>query len=120
MDPTLEITFACRKFCIACWCALVTCSTAPPAVRGCSSALGDASGINAELTMRIHSYGQRVTHFHRGADGRAEDAAPSSLSNRQRFWYGWKMWSFACTATWHACPQSERLGSAVNLSDAAS
>jgi hypothetical protein len=38
----------------------------------------------------------------------------------QRFWYGWKMWSFAFTATWHACPQSEGLGSAVNLSDAAS
>jgi hypothetical protein len=37
-----------------------------------------------------------------------------------RFWYGWKMWSFAFTATWHACPQSERLGSAVNVSDAAS
>ena len=37
-----------------------------------------------------------------------------------RFWYGWKMWSFAFTATWHACPQSEGLGSAVNLSDAAS
>src|SRR3954467_5117451 len=28
----------------------------------------------------------------------------------QRFWYGWKMWSFAFTATWHACPQSEGLG----------
>src|SRR5580692_2521817 len=26
------------------------------------------------------------------------------------------MWSFAFTATWHECPQSERLGSAVNLS----
>jgi len=38
----------------------------------------------------------------------------------QRFWYGWKMWSFAFTATWHACPQSEGLGSAVNVSDAAS
>jgi hypothetical protein len=38
----------------------------------------------------------------------------------QRFWYGWKMWSFAFTATWHACPQSEGLGSAENLSDAAS
>jgi hypothetical protein len=38
----------------------------------------------------------------------------------QRFWYGWKMWSFAFTATWHACPQSEGLGSAMNLSDAAS
>src|SRR2546430_5769028 len=38
----------------------------------------------------------------------------------QRFWYGWKMWSFAFTATWHACPQSEGLGSAANLSDAAS
>jgi len=38
----------------------------------------------------------------------------------QRFWYGWKMWSFAFTATWHACPQSEGLGSAVNLSDASS
>ena len=39
----------------------------------------------------------------------------------QRFWYGWKMYSFAFTAIWHAFPQSERLlGSAVNLSDAAS
>src|SRR3954471_12877652 len=42
------------------------------------------------------------------------------MSEFQRFWYGWKMWSFAFTATWHACPQSEGLGSAVNLSDAAS
>src|ERR1700680_4358737 len=30
------------------------------------------------------------------------------------------MWSFAFTTTWHVCPQSEGLGSAVNLSDAAS
>src|SRR5580704_4182451 len=37
----------------------------------------------------------------------------------QRFSYGWKMWSFAFTATWHVCPQSEGLGSAVNLSGAA-
>jgi len=41
-------------------------------------------------------------------------------ARHHRFWYGWKMWSFAFTATWHACPQSEGLGSAEKLSDAAS
>src|SRR5437660_1042822 len=38
----------------------------------------------------------------------------------QRFWYGWKMWSFVFTATWQACPQSGGLASAVKVSDAAS
>jgi hypothetical protein len=37
-----------------------------------------------------------------------------------RFWYGWKMKSLAFTATWHVCPQSDGLGSAVNFSDEAS
>jgi hypothetical protein len=52
--------------------------------------------------------------------GRACETQQPNRANVHRFWYGWKMWSFAFTATWHTCPQSEGLGSAVNLSDAAS
>src|SRR5881296_1783212 len=37
-----------------------------------------------------------------------------------RFWYGWKMWSLLCTATWHTCPQSAGAGSAANVPVAAS
>jgi hypothetical protein len=37
-----------------------------------------------------------------------------------RCWYGWKMWSLRCTATWHVCPQSAGAGSAANVPVAAS
>jgi hypothetical protein len=59
-------------------------------------------------------------NFHHWLNGGGRPGTPSRVRVVQRFWYAWKMWSFAFTATWHACPQSEGLGSAVNLSDAAS
>ena len=53
-------------------------------------------------------------------NGRAVMARYSMSGARavQRFWYGWKMWSFAFKATWHACADRAALRAAAERLEA--